>query len=63
MANATNSRSVQMTASIGWEDTVKMIAIVDGGNEWSGVFIRTVDNWVAISQSSAFVTDTLPYIC
>jgi hypothetical protein len=53
MTNATNSRSIQMTASIGWEDTVERVVILDGGNEWSGTFIRTVDNWVAISQSSA----------
>ncbi len=57
MTNATNSRSVQLGAVIGWEDTVKTISITDNGvnNLWSGTFTRTLNNYVAISQSSAVV--------
>jgi len=60
MANATNSRSIQMSGNIGWEDTVETVIIMDMGDDgtqtnWSGTFHRTLENWVAISQSSAIV--------
>ena len=61
MVNATEARTITLSGDIDWEDTVKVIQINDQGvnNLWSGVFTRTLENWVAISQSSA--ADNSPY--